>query len=290
MTITFYLHADFQKSEFARTAKPVPTYFTSEVELTPKQAKKMLDIEWSYSSIDINKGVAILDHFNNPFTYVKVHSLDGSEALKEVFSIYDNAKAEFKKQQEIKNAEFIKAVDNNRKKILGNKDAALQAFFYTNNLRDSRMDQETYDFIMSCIEEDKKEKEQNKIAEQQAKDKAKEDLKQWALKNGSELLKLRIEENMNWFQLANDEYFKSIMPDGFILIDTPDESWEIKNAELYQIIALREIKRIYTTAKLMRYKYDLQTDDDDDIYEHKYVITIELKSLSGEKKIFGKEI
>jgi hypothetical protein len=95
---------------------------------------------------------------------------------------------------------------------------------------------------------------------------------------------------MNWFQLANDEYFKSIMPDGFILIDTPDESWEIKNAELYQIIALREIKRIYTTAKLMRYKYDLQTDDDDDIYEHKYVITIELKSLSGEKKIFGKEI
>lgn len=152
---------------------------------------------------------------------------------------------------------------------------------------------------MKHIEEQKKAAEQqNKDAEKLAEAQAKENMRQWALQNGTELLKLRIEENMNWYDLANTEYFASIMPDEFIELDEPDDTWEIKNATVEQIKALREVKKYYPSARLMRYKYDLQTEDnadyyyenDEDRYEHKDVIQINLKSISGEEKYFEKEL
>lgn len=86
-------------------------------------------------------------------------------------------------------------------------------------------------------------KEESARIEKNAKEYGKELLKQWANENGSELLKARIDEEMNWLKLAEDEYFNSIIPAGCTCLEIPDEVWKIKNATMEQIQALRDFRQ-----------------------------------------------
>lgn len=135
------------------------------------------------------------------------------------------------------------------------------------------------------------EKEKQKQIESAAKEYGKELLKSWAYEHGSELLKARIQEGMNWLQLADDEYLQYILPAGCECLDAPSDDWTIKNATLEQITALREFRQsvfpqpgvVHGSIELVRYKYE-------DEYEKRHVdvIRFRMRSLSGTEKTFEK--
>lgn len=134
----------------------------------------------------------------------------------------------------------------------------------------------------------KREKEKNR-AEKEKNDsiklqnEGKDKLKKWGIENGSDLLKARIQENMNWYSMANSEYLLSICPKNFFLDkEEYDESWEIKDATLEQIKELREAKKIDPDAKLIRYKYIIRDKEqyEDEITHNDYV-AIDLNSIDG---------
>lgn len=99
-------------------------------------------------------------------------------------------------------------------------------------------------------------------AEKEAK---KQQLKAWALANGSELLKARIEENMNWVEMADKEYDYSRMPDGFDYKDEDDydSCWDYNNPTLEHINLLREARKneVFESVKLRKCR---ETDEDGD--------------------------
>lgn len=99
-------------------------------------------------------------------------------------------------------------------------------------------------------------------AEKEAK---KQELKAWALANGSELLKARIEENMNWVELADKEYDHSRMPEGFDYKDEDDydSCWDYNNPTLEHINVLRESRKneVFESVKLRKCR---KTDEDGD--------------------------
>lgn len=288
MQVIFKLKEEFRKSEFARTANPVPVKIEGNVVVSPAQAKVLA--ERDVPGLSLSGGVCDFS-YNNSY-YAETNDIQ--LAFNGFISHCENEIRERKKQaaQEKERKEkaqkyFDDAVAMNRK-IIGDKDAAIAFSFQQNNLTDMRVDQETYDYILQV----RKEKEDRGKAEKEA---LKEAIKRWGIENGTELLKLRIEENMNWYQLANDEYFLSITPKGFINMEEPEESWLIKNADIGQIKTLREVRVNYPDALLKRYKYDMSEGDDDyenddDRYQHKDVIAITLKSISGEERIVEKEI
>lgn len=123
----------------------------------------------------------------------------------------------------------------NRMLILNNPDEARKVEFYQNNLALMQVDQETHDYILSVIKADKE-------AEIKAKEIKKQEIRSWALANGSELLKARIEEGFNWFDLANTEYIKSQMPEGFTLLANYDKIWDLGNPNLSTIIKFKAAK------------------------------------------------
>lgn len=162
--------------------------------------------------------------------------------------------------------------------------------------------------IQLHLNSEKEKKEKIEKEKKQYEDFCKENLRMWAYENGSELVKARIQENMNWFDLANTEYFNSILPDGCVSLDGPNADWEIKNATLEQIKALQDFRNsifpnpfygqhevierikesqknpapgvIQGSIKLMRYKYEGS--------HHADVIQFQMRSLSGNTKTFEK--
>jgi hypothetical protein len=128
----------------------------------------------------------------------------------------------------------------------------------------------------------KKEQEAKEIQEQAKR----ELLKTWAKNNGSELLKMRIEEEMNWLELARKEYAVSIMPDGFTIEDpdpNDDCKWWTNNSPSIKILReYKEIKKSFKNTYLKRSKY-VQVDyyEQEETTIHTDYIQIELDILDG---------
>lgn len=85
-----------------------------------------------------------------------------------------------------------------------------------------------------------------------AEDRAREEgiarLKEWAIENGSERVRLLIEENMaTWYGLAEDEYFAHHTPAGFTPLTDDDDVRALPVPDVPDILALREGRRIAAT-------------------------------------------
>jgi hypothetical protein len=101
---------------------------------------------------------------------------------------------------------------------------------------------EHFDKLLSDFTEKRnaeKAKREAEAAELEAKkESGKQFLLTWSKENGSDLLKLRIAHNQNWFDLANGEYAQSLAPD---FNDDPEADeksadwWTVKNATLEQL-------------------------------------------------------
>lgn len=140
------------------------------------------------------------------------------------------------------------------------------------------------------------EKAAKKQAEEAEKEAKKQALKEWALKNGSYLLKARIEENLNWFDLANSEYFDSLIPEGFVIHDDDDydSCWDYNNPTLEHIKELREARKnnVFEDVKLRKCR---KVDDYEDKTFYYFVVgtirsfdgsyTIEVSKLLDKKTI-----
>ena len=139
----------------------------------------------------------------------------------------------------------------------------------------------------------KKEKEEylleKAVKEKEDKEK-KESLRQWAIKNGSEFLKLRIEENFNWLELARQEYALSVLPDGFTINDPAElqnyiEQWDYNNPNVAEMGIIKDIRKKFPQANLRRYKYvtDIGGEyyDENDRIWHVNYIEFELEVLDG---------
>lgn len=122
----------------------------------------------------------------------------------------------------------------------------------------------------------------------------------WAKINGSELLKARIEEGMNWKSRAIEEYFNSILPAGFEFMSQSREAeWE--NATLEAITEMRKLraelkdKEYFKNISLSIYQEESESEEDCDDYEGEgdtkyYAIDITLKSIDGFEKTFTKRL
>lgn len=142
-----------------------------------------------------------------------------------------------------------------------------------------------------------KEEKKRKDAELlRLKEEGKEKLKSWAQANGTVLLKARIEENLNWFTLANTEFFQSVLPDGFGEVPdgfVDDEGvWD--NASLEAIQKVREIreqmksKDYFVDVKPYFRKYEVEDYDyDEDRYDNIYSVDITLRSPALVEKTFS---
>lgn len=154
----------------------------------------------------------------------------------------------------------------NRELILNNPKEARKVDFFQNNLSRMQVDQETHDYILSVINADKEVDILNKETKKQ-------ELKAWALAHGSELVKARIEENMNWLELADKEYDRSRMPEGFDYKDEDDfdSCWDYKNPTLEHINALREARKnkVFTKVELRKCR---KTDEDGDKTFYYFVV------------------
>ncbi|KRF20118.1 hypothetical protein ASG90_19380 [Nocardioides sp. Soil797] len=73
-------------------------------------------------------------------------------------------------------------------------------------------------------------------------------LKEWATRNGSERVRLLIEENMaTWYGVAEDEYFADHTPAGFTPLTDEDYVLSLPVPDVPDIHALREARRIAAT-------------------------------------------
>lgn len=119
-------------------------------------------------------------------------------------------------------------------------------------------------------------REQEKAEKQAAHEAVKEELRQWAIKNGSELLKLRIEEGFNWFDLAHEEWFLTHTPEGWEPQDNyeTDECWDYNNPTLEHIQALRDARKVVESPELLKCRFA-------DVYGNKtfyYFVAANLKA------------
>lgn len=85
-----------------------------------------------------------------------------------------------------------------------------------------------------------------------AEDRAREEgiarLKAWAIENGSERVRLLIEENIaTWYGLAEDEYFAHHTPAGFTPLTDDNDVRSLPVPDVPDILALREARRIAAT-------------------------------------------
>lgn len=85
-------------------------------------------------------------------------------------------------------------------------------------------------------------------AEDRAREEGKARLHEWAIENGSERVKLLIEENMaTWYGLAEDEYVAHHTPAGFTPLTDDDDVRSLPVPDVPDILALREARRIAAT-------------------------------------------
>ena len=82
-----------------------------------------------------------------------------------------------------------------------------------------------------------------KAAEEKRLSAAHERLKEWGLANGSELLRLRIEEEINWIKLAKNEFIKAHSPEGYGSIPADDVK-DRTNPKAEEILELRRLRKL----------------------------------------------
>jgi hypothetical protein len=129
-------------------------------------------------------------------------------------------------------------IQRNRDKFIDNKIACVEFIragnFYQNNLGKMNFDQETHDFVL-CV------KEQLAEEEKAAKEVAREELRTWAIENGSEFLKLRIKHQHNWQSMAETEWALAHSV-GFASWEygDSDDEWFVKNATFDQLTELEK--------------------------------------------------
>ena len=121
------------------------------------------------------------------------------------------------------------------------------------------------DRIKATIEAKKQAEIEANRKENAEKEAKKQELKAWALKNGSALLVARIEENMNWVALAENEYDHSRMPEGYDYRDEDDydSCWDYNNPTLEHIEELRNARKnkVFESVALRKCR---KTDEDGD--------------------------
>lgn len=112
------------------------------------------------------------------------------------------------------------------------------------------------------VEQDARKQEEKEQKEKAYKE-GKASLENWAKEHGSDLLKLRIQHDQNWLEMAEKEYAISILGEGWE--DGPDhkDSYEIKNGSLNLLKKLSELKKQYPGIYFTPYRY---TFDDYDEY------------------------
>jgi hypothetical protein len=96
-----------------------------------------------------------------------------------------------------------------------------------------------------ALKEEAKRKADEEAKKTAAKAAFKERLFTWSLEHGSDLLKLRIKYEQNWFGLASVEWAQSLVPDFTDeVLDSKDE-WKVKNATLEQLKELEAAEAKY---------------------------------------------
>lgn len=145
---------------------------------------------------------------------------------------------------------------------------------YILSLNDSIAEWEKFSTDLAKKAKEEKDKAQQAKEEKETAEKArKEALKEWAIENGSELLRARIEGEFNWFELANaeynDQYIETFLnrsntifgtwEDVYSNVESAKKHWLIKNPTLEQIKTLKEYKGIFPDAQnfdLTRIKFE----------------------------------
>ncbi len=113
------------------------------------------------------------------------------------------------------------------------------------NSEEVALSDEAKSHYLELLRIDSEEKAKVKREQEEKMKAAKEELKNWAKSNGSELLKLRIKHNQNWLSLAKTEFAKKLAPGFSSFSDLYNEDvpnyWFVKNATFDQLKELEEV-------------------------------------------------
>jgi hypothetical protein len=153
------------------------------------------------------------------------------------------------------------------------------------------------------LQRGKEERERIEKVHKAAEQKAIEDRKKllnWAKDNGSDLLKARIEENLNWISLASEEYFDSILLPDFDREIELDYYRDWDNASLEAIEEVRKVRAHYkdnpafVSAELV-IRQGKRSDEEGEEEEESdkirdYFIDLTLRSIDGTSETFSKLI
>lgn len=127
------------------------------------------------------------------------------------------------------------------------------------------------------------EKAAAEAAKKAALDAGREALLTWAKENGSDLLKLRIKHEQNWQEIAETEWAKAHVSEGFEPWDfNPDseKDWTVNNATLKQLQVLNAVKE-----KNPQHKIDIMRsrwiDEENEDYIHRTFLRCEVKTPVG---------
>ena len=169
----------------------------------------------------------------------------------------------------VENVQFYPGYNEKRIMLKGLGYANSGGYYYYEsgyyNGKPTKISKEEEEKLMKIISLKSAEIAAKKAAAEAEKEAKKQELKDWALENGSELLKARIEENMNWVELASQEYDHSRMPEGFDYKDEDDydSCWDYKNPTLEHISALRKARKneVFESVELRKCR---KTDEDGD--------------------------
>lgn len=165
----------------------------------------------------------------------------------------------------LKNAKFY--TDYNIPKLSEKGIGSAVSYYYNAlfNGSNAKVEGDVLAKIDKLVAEYQQQSELKKQEEEQLKEAKKQGLRTWALENGSELLKARIEESMNWVELAEKEHDRSRMPEGFDYKDEDDydSCWDYKNPTLEHISALREARKneVFESVEMRKCR---KTDEDGD--------------------------
>jgi len=94
---------------------------------------------------------------------------------------------------------------------------------------------------------------------EEARERALNSLKEWAMKSGTDHLKDLITEGFNWKDIARSEWIAAHTPEGFFDIGEEDDyadSYEIRNPSAKSIQVLRETRKTHPNCRLLRAKFD----------------------------------
>lgn len=261
---------DWIKEQLIETGVRRSSELEVSIELTDyskKERKILVDVDPNYYKSTVWLSEKITE--SNKEVYFKATTNDHKVAVRQFLDFYE-------KMQELTEKTKQERLSFEQKFVQENPD-----YFYSETYKGATntnciTDKELREATRTWADNKGKLKEEEEKAKKEAE---KAEMAKWALENGSDLLKARIEGGFDWLSLAEDEWLKNNMPASFqysyIYSHTDTSAPDLEEIKIYKELKGKYPDAILTTAKIANPDYD-EDDEETDEPEYLYVRVVQI--------------